>query len=237
MVARGDLGVEMRPEQVPMVQQALITAARNANKPVIVATQMLESMIEHVRPTRAEVSDVSYAVASGADAMMLSAETAVGRYPVEAVKMMDRVARQTETSLWNNGTFGSFDMEKTSHQNMAVTDALAISTAQLSRDLGIQSIFVISESGTSAAAVSSARPAASVVALTPVEETYRKMSLFWGVLPFFAKTTKNVNTASLAKRRARELGMAESGDRILLVRWFDRDPERSTPSVTVLNIV
>ncbi len=107
MVARGDLGVELAPEAVPIVQQDLVQRARERNKPIIVATQMLESMIEHPRPTRAEVSDVSHAVFGGADAVMLSAETASGAYPVKAVEMMDRVARQVEGWQWIEGAFRS----------------------------------------------------------------------------------------------------------------------------------
>jgi len=236
MVARGDLGVELPPEQVPMVQQALISRARLANKPVIIATQMLESMIEQSRPTRAEVADVSHAVASGADAVMLSGETAVGADPVAVVKMMDRVARHTESNLWYNGTFGSFDMEKVSRDGLSVTDALAISTAQLSRDLQISCIMVISETGASAAAVSSARPAAPVVVITPVELTFRKMSLFWGVLPVLVEAKDLKNIVRQTRLWSRQLGLAKSGDRILLVRWFHPDPKKSTPSVTVLNV-
>ncbi len=236
MVARGDLGVELPPEQVPMVQKELIMRARLANKPVIVATQMLESMIEHSRPTRAEVADVSQAVASGVDAVMLSGETAVGADPVAVVKMMDRVARHTESNLWHNGTYGSFDMEKQSRDGLSVTDALAISTAQLSRDLLVHCIIVTSESGASAAAVSSARPAAPVVAITSVEMTFRQMSLFWGVLPVLISAEELNNKVALARHWARKLGLVTPGGRILLVRWFHHDPEKSTPSVTVLNV-
>ncbi|MDQ6992595.1 MAG: pyruvate kinase [Mariprofundus sp.] len=237
MVARGDLGVELPPEQVPIIQQELILAARMAHKPVIIATQMMESMIENIRPTRAEVSDVSYAVASGADAVMLSAETATGLHPVAVVEMMDRVARETESSMWHNGGFSSFSMQKTSKQELSVSGALAISTAQISRDLQIKSIFVISESGASAAAVSSARPTSPIVAITSFEKTYRKMTLFWGVRSVFERTDKIVNTAALAKQWARTLDVAKDGERILLMRWFHQDPEKSTPSITVLNIV
>lgn len=236
MVARGDLGVELPPERVPMVQQELVSRARLANKPVIIATQMLESMIEQSRPTRAEVADVSHAVASGADAVMLSGETAVGAHPVAVVEMMDRVARHTESNLWHNDTFGSFGMEKVSRDGLSVTDALAISTAQLSRDLQISCIMVISETGASAAAVSSARPAAPVVVITPVELTFRQMSLFWGVLPMLVSAEDLKNKVKQARLWSRELGLAKSGDRILLVRWFHPDPEKTTPSVTLLNV-
>jgi pyruvate kinase len=106
MVARGDLGVELPPEEVPVAQNQLIALARNKGKPVVVATQMLESMINHARPTRAEATDVSHAVVCGADAVMLSGETTAGEYPVDAVEMTDRIARQTEAHLWTSGQYG-----------------------------------------------------------------------------------------------------------------------------------
>ena len=110
MIARGDLGVELPPEQVPAIQQQLLDRARQRNCPVIVATQMLESMVSNSRPTRAEVTDVSHSVAVGTDAVMLSAETAAGKYPVEAVEMMDRIARQAEAHLWRQEAFGSLTL-------------------------------------------------------------------------------------------------------------------------------
>ncbi len=138
MVARGDLGVELAPEAVPIVQQDLVRRARLKNKPIIVATQMLESMIEHPRPTRAEVSDVSHAVFAGADAVMLSAETASGAYPVKAVEMMDRVARQVEGWQWIEGAFRSItEGERERPAPLPLREAVARSTAQLSRNLQV----------------------------------------------------------------------------------------------------
>ena len=132
MVARGDLGVELAPEAVPIVQHDLIERCRRRNKPIIVATQMLESMIEHPRPTRAEVSDVSHAVFAGADAVMLSAETASGAYPIKAVEMMDRVARQVEGWQWIEGAFRSLSAgERERPTPLPLREAVALSTAQL----------------------------------------------------------------------------------------------------------
>lgn len=135
MVARGDLGVELNPEQVPVAQHQLIDLARLKFKPVIVATQMLESMIENARPTRAEVTDVAYAVTLGTDAIMLSGETAVGAFPVDAVRMMDRVARQTESYLWTHNAYGAKVTEGASKTAIPVWDAMANSMAQLAQDL------------------------------------------------------------------------------------------------------
>src|SRR5439155_12047478 len=154
MVARGDLGVEMPPETVPIVQRELVEKARLAAKPVIVATQMLESMITHPRPTRAEVSDVSTAVFLGADAVMLSAETAAGAHPVRAVQMMDRVARQVEGWQWLDGAFRSItENEEEARTPLPLRLAVARSTAQLSRDLQVRSIFVRTQTGTTAGVV------------------------------------------------------------------------------------
>ena len=167
MVARGDLGVELAPEAVPIVQQDLVQRGRERNKPIIVATQMLESMIEHPRPTRAEVSDVSHAVFAGADAVMLSAETASGAYPVKAVEMMDRVARQVEGWQWIEGAFRSITIGE--HERPAplpLRIAVARSTAQLSRDLQVRAVVVRTQKGTSATVVAATRPAAPIIALT-----------------------------------------------------------------------
>ncbi|SVE17615.1 uncharacterized protein METZ01_LOCUS470469, partial [marine metagenome] len=151
MVARGDLGVELNPEQVPVAQHQLIDLARKKFKPVIVATQMLESMIENARPTRAEVTDVAYAVTLGTDAIMLSGETDVGAFPVDAVKMMDRIARQTESYLWANNAYGSKVRHDSSEAAIPIWDAIANSMSQLAHDLRVRAVVVISKSGISAA--------------------------------------------------------------------------------------
>src|SRR5262249_36556389 len=149
----------------------------------IVATQMLESMIEHARPTRAEVSDVSYAVYSGTDAVMLSAETAAGAFPVLAVEMMDRVARQVEGYQWDEGAFGLLgDKGAAGTRRLPPDRAVARATAQMSRDLRVRCIVVLSRTGTTAMVVAAARPAAPIVALTTEVATCRRMSLLWGVV-------------------------------------------------------
>lgn len=235
MVARGDLGVELNPEEVPVAQSQLIYLARRKFKPVIVATQMLESMIEHARPTRAEVTDVSHAVTLGTDAVMLSAETAAGAFPLEAVKMMDRVARQTESHLWKAGNYDLSPPVKHEYP-VSIWDALPDATAQLARELMVRAVLVISQSGMSAATMSSARPSAPVVAITGQAHVCRRMNLFWSVIPVLAKDAGNVNPNDLARRFARELGLASSGEPILLVRGFHSDPVKNTPSVTVLSV-
>ena len=236
MVARGDLGVELPPEQVPIAQRQLVDAARARNKPVIVATQMLESMIEHARPTRAEVSDVSHTVLSGADAIMLSGETATGSHPVLAVEMMNRIAMQAEAYLWTQGAFGGFDERDHGDPPIPFGDAVARSSAQLSRDLRVRGILAISHSGMSAATMSSARPAAPVIALSHSPATCRRMSLMWGVVPHLVTDDGLEDPIAMTRETARTLGVADTGDFVLLVRGFHADPVKNTPSITLIRV-
>ncbi len=238
MVARGDLGVELKPEEVPLAQGELIAQAREKFKPVIVATQMLESMIEKARPTRAEVTDIAHAVTAGADAVMLSAETAAGAFPVEAVAMMDRIARQTEAQLWKSGVYGSV-IAGDGRLPLPIWNVIANATAQMSKDLMAHAVVVISHSGTSAATMSSARPAAPVIAISNNSETCRRMSLLWGVIPILAEEagTADPNAlGALARKMVAKLGLARSGDHVLLVRGFHHEKARNTPSITALMV-
>lgn len=236
MVARGDLGVELPPQKVPHAQDRLIDLARHYRIPVIVATQMLESMIEHPRPTRAEVSDVSTAVRAGADAVMLSAETAAGRYPIQAVIMMDNIARQTEAYQWSRGAFGSFAQGELPLPPIPVEDAIARSTAQLSRDLMVRCIVVISRHNRSLSIMSSARPAAPIVGVSTSDHAAQMASLLWGVIPMTVTEDRMDAPRELAKSSALDFGLAESGQAILVVRGFSADPEENAPNVTVLTV-
>jgi len=235
MVARGDLGVELKPELVPVAQHQLIDMARKKFKPVIVATQMLESMIENARPTRAEVSDVANAVTLGTDAIMLSGETAVGAHPIEAVRMMDRIARQTEAYLWKENAYGN--VKKTlKGKVLSIWDAVANAMSRMSLDLRVNSIVVISQSGMTAATMSSARPSAPIIAITRRPEIYRRLALLWGVIPVLSDQAGSVNPNDLARQIAKERNLAVAGERILLVRGFHGNEELNTPSVTVLTL-
>jgi pyruvate kinase len=236
MVARGDLGVELPPEVVPIAQQELVARARAANRPVIVATQMLESMIEHPRPTRAEVSDVSHAVFAGADAVMLSAETAAGKYPVEAVTMMDRVARQVEGWQWAEGAFRSLIQAAEPVPPLPLALALARSTARLSRDLHVRTLVVLSRTGTTAAAVSGARPAAPILAVTTDAATCRRMNVLWGVYPVLATPADLKHPHALARQLARTYGLIDEGQYILLIAGLRAETAESEPVVTVLQV-
>jgi pyruvate kinase len=236
MVARGDLGVELNPEQVPVAQHQLIDLARKKFKPVIVATQMLESMIENARPTRAEVTDVAYAVTLGTDAIMLSGETAVGAFPVGAVKMMDRIARQTESYLWTHNSYGAKVSDNTSNTALPLWDAVANSMAQLAHDLRAHAVVVISQSGMTAATMSSARPAAPVIAITNRPDVCRKMALLWSVIPVLSDDAGKSNPNELARKVVLDEGLALVGEKILLVRGFHSDKSFNTPSVTVITL-
>jgi pyruvate kinase len=233
MVARGDLGVELNPEEVPVAQSQLIEKARNRFKPVIVATQMLESMIESARPTRAEVTDIAYAVTLGADAVMLSAETASGKFPIESVQMMDRIAKQTESHLWNNGVYGAPPV-KNPKPPLSIWDVMANATAHMSRNIMAHAVVVISNSGMSASTMSSARPAAPIVAITNHQDIFRKMALLWGVLPVYSVDAGKTNPNEIARNAARDLDLVNPGEYIILVRGFHATPELNTPSITCM---
>ena len=236
MVARGDLGVELAPEEVPVVQLQLIDKARRACCPVIVATQVLESMIVNARPTRAEISDISYAVTSGADAMMLSAESSVGKYPVGSIKMMDRAIRYTESYRWQQGVFGSFGLEIDETPPLDFGDAIANATSQLSNDLLVRAIVVVSRSGTSAVSVSAARPSAPIIGITDRKDVWCRMQLMWGLLPCYIRNISVKNIHRLARQKTLAYRLASRGDYILLVQGFHKNKLDNQPSVTVLQV-
>ncbi len=234
MIARGDLGVELPPEQVPTAQSQLITMALDSGSPVIVATQMLESMISHSRPTRAEVTDVSHAVLSRADAVMLSAETAVGEHAIEAVQMMDRIARQTEAELWRKGEYGL--TQSNLEPPLPLWTVIATTTARMSRDLMARAVMVVTRSGKSADIVATSRPASPVVAITHEPAVRRKLCLRWGVVPILDSEVGSTNPNELAKRLSMSLGLAVPGQYVLLVRGFHGEQDKNLPSVTVIEV-
>ena len=236
MVARGDLGVELNPEQVPVAQNQLIKRAIAANKPVIVATQMLESMIENARPTRAEVTDVAHAVSSYSDAIMLSGETAVGAYPVQAVAMMDRIARQTESYNWHTLHGQRGELPESGDLAVPFGDAVADAVAKLVNDTHARAVLVISNRGMTAATISAARPKAPVVAISRNEGICRRMSLMWGVIPHLSQQVGKDKPAVVARNVAKELHLAESGEFVVLVRGFSADPELNVPTISLITV-
>jgi pyruvate kinase len=211
MVARGDLGVEMSLEKVPVVQKQIISRARDALVPVITATQMLDSMQKNPRPTRAEASDVANAIFDGSDALMLSGETAAGNYPLESVAMMDRIICEAEASI-------KTPLRPAHFAEMHIGEAIAEAICHAAEELHMKVVVVFTETGFSARLVSKYRPRAPIVAFSPNQGTRRRMSLFWGVLPRRISVLKSVDElAELAEKRLRKEGLVKQGDVVGLI--------------------
>ncbi|ABY36326.1 MAG TPA: pyruvate kinase [Chloroflexus aurantiacus] len=215
MVARGDLGVEMPPERVPIVQKQIIAAANQALLPVITATQMLESMIHNPRPTRAEASDVANAIIDGTDAVMLSGETAAGAYPIEAVQMMALIADAVEASY--TGGQHSTTPRWSIAPAQSTPRAIAAAACTIANSLPVRFIVVLTQSGASARLVSHYRPEVPILAFCPSEETARRTSLYWGVTPIVIEARDRLDELEQQiVRMMRETGMVRKGDLIVL---------------------
>lgn len=209
MVARGDLGVEMPSEEVPLIQKGLIEKANRKGKVVITATQMLESMTEHMRPTRAETTDVANAVLDGTDALMLSSETATGKYPVIAVRMMDRIIRYTESIRHSVSSYLRGD---------TVADAVADAACRAAEDMSSKVLVAFTRSGFTSRLVSKLRPRVPVIAYTTNEKVQKKMCLYWGVTPKVMKplTTTDEMVKEVERSLIRER-IVKKGDRIIII--------------------
>ena len=228
MVARGDLGVEMRPEQVPVIQKKLIRACREAAKPVITATQMLESMISLPRPTRAEASDVANAIFDGTDAVMLSAESAAGLYPVESVKMMDRIAREAESS-------DLYRLSQAQHKDLEyATDSIADAACDIADTLRASAITTFTLTGGSAIRVARNRPRVAILALTPNERTRNQLSLAWGIVPVLAEDPHNTDEmVRIANEALHKSRLADTGDRFVITAGVPFGVRGSTNMIRV----
>lgn len=212
MVARGDLGVEMRPEQVPTIQKRLIRMCREAGKPVITATQMLESMIHLPRPTRAEASDVANAIYDGTDAVMLSAESAAGDYPVEAVAMMDRIAREAEHSEHYAAI-----REQQLYDEPLAQDSIAHAATVMAKELSIPAIAAFTSSGGSAGRIAKYRPEVNIVALTPDPQVCNQLALVWGVFPQLSEDPKTTDDmVRIANVELNKSGLVDVGERYII---------------------
>ncbi len=217
MIARGDLGVEIPPERVPMVQKTLVRKAARAGKLVIIATQMLESMREHTRPTRAEATDVATAVMDGADALMLSAETSSGRYPIKAVRMMHRIIREAEKITLHDlkGSRRELpEVGKDEREGLAVVDA----AIRASEDLPARFIIAFTRTGFTARMLSKMRPTTPVIAFTPEKGVYNNLTLYWGVIPMMMEPVET--TDELMRKMDRillEEGLVRRGDRVIIL--------------------
>jgi pyruvate kinase len=213
MVARGDLGVEIPAEEVPLIQKQLIATCNRIGKPVITATQMLESMIRSPRPTRAEASDVANAIFDGTDAIMLSGETATGSYPLEAVQTMARIAVHTEQAL----DYKNLSLRQLNDKSPNVTDAISHATVQAAADLRAAAIITSTESGSTARMVSRYRPQTPIIAFTTDAKVARRLNLSWGVHPTLGRrVTSTDEMISAAIARALDLELIRNGDLIVL---------------------
>ncbi len=213
MVARGDLGVELLPEQVPPLQKQIIAKARELGRPVVVATQMLESMIHSPTPTRAEVSDVATAIYDGADAIMLSAESAVGDWPVEAAQMMDRIAERVESDpdYADRVHFTETPPEETT------ADALAAASYNIARTIDTSAIVCFTSSGSTARRMARERPAVPLLVLTPNRRTARRVGLLWGAHSVVTRDIHDLEEMiEKSKRMALRHGMGEAGSRLII---------------------
>jgi pyruvate kinase len=211
MVARGDLGVEIGPELVPLVQKRIILKALDRGKPVITATQMLESMIHHPEPTRAEASDVANAVLDGTSAIMLSGETAMGEYPVQAVQTMDRIARAVEPSL------GYRHQIPEAEEDPTIGNAMSNAACDLAEALGAKAMLVPTFTGRTASAVARLRPRRPIVALTHKLWSVNQMAIEWGVTPISIPECKDVEDLwNRSLEAAKEAGLIESGDTVVI---------------------
>ncbi len=233
MVARGDLGVEIAPEDLPVAQKRIIKECNKRAIPVITATQMLESMVNNPRPTRAEVTDVANAVLDGTDAVMLSEETAMGKYPVEAVEFMDRITKKAESFLDNSERERLLAPFKCT----GVSDAISLSAWQLSVELKSGAIVASTSSGLTARSVSRFRPSAIILSPTPHERVYHSLALIWGVLPVVIEKVES--TDEMVARSTRELvalGLAEPGDRFVLTAGIPWGVSGSTNMIKIQEI-
>jgi pyruvate kinase len=217
MVARGDLGVEMPPEKVPVIQKHVIRRASEWRKPVIIATQMLESMIENPRPTRAEASDVANAVFDGADAVMLSGETASGRYPIESVQMMDRIVLAAESAARTTVNLAR-EIEAPLGLPSHFPDVIARVACEAAQASGATLIAAFTLSGVTARLLAHYRPSVPIVAFSPNQEVRRRLALLWGVVPRVLEPIQE--TEAMVRRVEEELlarGLAQKGERIVIV--------------------
>ena len=227
MVARGDLGVEFPPERVPVIQRQILSVARRVRRPVIVATEMLQSMTKATRPTRAEASDVANAVFSGTDALMLSGETASGDHPTLAAAMMSRIAMEAETSSF-------FESAPYATRATSTAEAIARGACNTAREIGARYLVAFTESGSSAMNVSLARPNVPIIAFSPNQKTRRRMSLLWGVIPREMPAVHD--TDQLVDWCTGDLmaaGLASPGERVVIVFGAPIGVSGSTNSIRV----
>lgn len=235
MVARGDLGVEIPSEDVPVAQKQIIARCNHVGVPVVVATQMLESMIRSPRPTRAEASDVANAVLDGADAVMLSGETSIGAYPVRAVRTMTRIVEKAETAR-GELTICPFQVQGELVPS-TVANAVSLAARVVAQDLRAAAIIALTASGHTARLVSRHRPRVPIVAVTPSQSVQRQLALCWGVTPLLAPRTDNTdNMIAYALQTAREHGLVKAGETVVVTAGAAGSAPGTTNLIRVLTV-
>ena len=232
MVARGDLGVQLPLERIPLIQSDILHRANRAGRISVTATEMLESMTRSARPTRAEVTDVANAVMAGTDAVMLSSETAIGDYPVQAVAAMAKICRTVEEGTLADRTAVPF-VDDENH----IASAVAQAATQIALNVGARTIVAFTESGSTARLISKYRPTQRIVAFTPNEMTLRRLALYWGVHPhgFEREVYTDDEMASAASMLAEE-GLADDGETVVMVAGVPPNFQASTNLVKVHRI-
>ena len=233
MVARGDLGVEIPAEEVPLVQKDIIARCNLAGKPVITATQMLESMMNSYRPTRAEASDVANSIMDGSDVIMLSGETASGRYPLEAVETMARIAKRTEQSLDYEGIFRRRGL----HDRIHSADAISHASVQIAHEIDADAILTITESGFTARMIAKYKPQSKVVAVSRLQESVRAMQLYWGVEPLLGPYSANTDEMiELSLKCALVHNVIKDGASVVITAGVPIGTPGSTNLIKVVNV-
>lgn len=235
MIARGDLGIELPAQRVPLIQRDLIHRARLMSRPVIVATQMLESMISNSRPTRAEVGDVASAAFASADAVMLSAETASGKYPLKAVQAMDNVLREIEAWQCNAGKFIE-PFDATENAQASERKAVSHAVTALARELKLQGIVVPTRSGATAIILAADRPVAPLLGVCADAFICRRLNLHWGVLPFHIDKRNTQDWKKLCSDISKRCPLSRTGDTVLLVSGFNDDPALNEPVMKIMRL-
>ncbi|MBI5417913.1 pyruvate kinase [Candidatus Poribacteria bacterium] len=234
MIARGDLGVEVPIENVPVYQKMIIRKSNNEGKPVITATQMLESMIENSSPTRAEVADISNAILDGTDAVMLSGETSIGKYPIESVKIMSRVAEKTEEII----TYPELHLFHTkTPEDISIADAVAHGTCHMAYDLRASAIITFTTSGYTARMISKYRPKTPIYVFSTTKEVARIINLFWGVRCFITKKVKTTDEMfKHALQTAQGINIIHKGDLIILTAGIPVNEKANTNLIRVVKV-
>jgi pyruvate kinase len=226
MVARGDLGLEIAPEKIPAVQKMMIRKANHLGKPVITATQMLRSMVQNPRATRAEVADIANAVLDGTDALMLSEETASGDYPLEAVRTMAEVAAETEQILEPRYQFAG--------QTKSIPEAISFAAISLARDLHVKAFLIPTSSGSTARMIARYRPQHPIVAISPEAQTVKTLCLVWGVFPVPVKGFQSTDVMfQVAQKKALDLGCVKRGDLVVITAGLPLQQAGTTNLITV----